>query len=193
MSKRVPIGAIIVVIVTVLATMAAVVFHPISRHVLFTYLPLFTMAGMVGALIAWWLWDRRLFAPELERLRETKRWQEVIAGAVMSSASVNATGRLRRGKVVLAVGAEGIQLFDPRTPGEEAVWSAPWSDVETLSVDHRYYGGKTRRGVNIVTKNGRVLVAVRVYEYLGVLGLGGIGAAEYVETLRGIQSANAAV
>ncbi len=187
MNKRVPVVAILILLITVLATWLVFVYGPSDYGDLILILPFAVMAGVWAALIAWWLWDRKLFAGELGRLRGTGRWPEVLAGELMYAAFDDGLCP-RRGQAILVANADGMSIFDPRTPGEEAVWSVSWSQVSELDVQSRFYRGRTRRGVKIVTPSGRLIFAVRFYEKLGVFGSGILDARPSVDKLLQVRS-----
>ncbi|MCE1174894.1 MAG: hypothetical protein LWW77_09850 [Propionibacteriales bacterium] len=181
MSKSVPMAALVIG----LGAMGMVLYRALSGEVFMPVIVAIGVLGGVGVLVAWMFWDRRIFTSAISRLREAGGWDLLIGGYLVAVEYRNpGTPRPPKGEVVLAAGASGISLYDPRSRSSEPVLVTTWSNLIDLTVGTGHFMNADHPALVMATMEGRVAVVLRGD---GKSGLGSAGAertTELVDRLR---------
>ncbi|MGC3995884.1 MAG: hypothetical protein QM779_17510 [Propionicimonas sp.] len=143
------------------------------------------VVGSLGALLLWWLWDRRVFARCIGVVLASDEWDLVLGGYLVDAELQNVgVARPPRGEVVLAAGRPGLRLFDPRRTDAAPVLALRWEDVIDIAPGSGAFLGQTQPGVAVSTMFGRVVLVLRTDEGRGIMSVGTPQTALVIDRLR---------
>jgi hypothetical protein len=181
MARSVPVASLVIG----LATLGIILYRALSGE---PTMPILIAIGAGGALLgffAWWQWDVRVFSRTIAGLHSGGAW-EVIVGGYLLGADFHNVGAVkpRLGEVVLAAGADGVALFDPRERREQASLALDWADVIDLSPSKGKLFGEVRPAIAISTMEGRIIVVMRTNPRWGIASAGSARTGELIDQVR---------
>jgi hypothetical protein len=181
MTKSVPLAAIVVG----LGALGVILFRALSGDFVMPTIVAIGVVGGAGALLAWMAWDRRVFTAAISRLSESGSWNYVIGGYLVDVEYRNpGTPKPPKGEVVLAAGATGISLYDPRSTSSEPILVTTWSNLIDLTLGTGHFMRADYPALVMATMEGRVVVVLRSDQKAGIVSSGSDRTAELVDQLR---------
>lgn len=181
MKKSAPWGAVVVGV----GALGLVLFKVLRGDFVMPMIVAIGVIGGAGAILAWLAWDRRIFTRAISRLRENGGWDYLIGGYLVDVEYRNpGTPKPPKGEVVLAAGATGINLYDPRSRSDEPILVTVWPNLIDLSVGTGHFMRADYPALVMATMEGRVVVVLRANEKAGISSVGSADTAQLVDKLR---------